>query len=295
MFPPQVRARAAAAALFVLSVGSLVASTAGCADRGKKSQEGATKDAAWLVSLVDRDVAEVERGLPEGAKRIAAQLGKEQDVRQNPATVRTALLKVRQQVPDLGVAKSTFFAFTDDKGIAVRNDLEQDTMAGKDVVGAYPALRKALEGGTFVSTLGRFPGAPNPIGPDKEWVAAVPVKRDDGSTAGLLVTGWTYRRFAFHLQESLKRELQDQILRGGDTGKLPVVYVLLFDKEGAYGPRGVPPVNEKMLGELDLVTKTASGSASGVLEITERAFGWGAARLPRLGEDIGVVVLRSEI
>ena len=123
----------------------------------------------------------------------------------------------------------------------------------------------------------------------------LPVKRDDGSTAGLLVTGWTYRRFAYHLQESLKRELQEQQLRGGDTGKLPVIYVLLFDREAVYGPRGIPVVNEKILMDLDLVGKTAAGNASGVLEITERAFGWAAARLPRLGEDIGVVVLRSEI
>ena len=96
------------------------------------------------------------------------------DAKQNAPQVRTALLKMRQQVPDLGVAKSTFFAFTDDKGIAVRNDLEQDTMAGKDLVGAYPDLKKALAGEAYVTTQGRFPGVPNPQGPDKEWVAGVP-------------------------------------------------------------------------------------------------------------------------
>jgi hypothetical protein len=267
----------------------------GCKDKAKESAGQAKANVALLAALAEKDVAEIERGLPEGAKKMAAQLGKETDLRQNAQSVRSALLKMRQQVPDLGVAKSTFFAFTDDKGIAIRNDLEQDTMAGKDVVAAYPALRKALEGTEYVWTIGRFPGTPNPAGPDKEWVAGVPVKREDGSLAGLLVTGWTYRRFAYHLQESLKRELQDELMRGGDKGKLPVMYVFLFDKETAYGARGTPSINEQALAGLDLVTKTATGPADGTITITERSFGWAAARAPKLGDEVGIIVLRSEI
>jgi hypothetical protein len=267
----------------------------GCKDKAKQSAEAAKPNVASLVALAEKDVDEVERGLPEGAKKMAQMIGKETDLRQNAQQVRSSLLKMRQQVPDLGIAKSTFFAFTDDKGIAIRNDLEQDTMAGKDVVGAYPALKKALEGESFVATTGQFPGAPNPAGPDKEWVAAVPVKRDDGSLSGLLVTGWTYRRFAYHLQESLKRELQDQLMREGDKGKLPIIYVFLFDTETAYGARGTPPINEKALQELDLVARTADGPAEGTLTITDRPFGWAAARVAKLGENVGIVLLRSDI
>lgn len=272
---------------------------AGCKGRGEKSAEGARADIRMLVDLASKDVAEIERGLPEGAKKISAAIGKESDVRSNPAVVRTALLKMRQQVPDLGVAKSTFFALADDKGIAIRNDLEQDTMAGKDLFAGWPGLRAATRGG-YVTTTGRFPGAPNPVGPDKEWVAAVPVKREDGSTLGVLVTGWTYRRFAYHLQESLRRELQDQLMREGDKGKLPILYVALFDREGVYGSAApgalpFPPVNEKTLADLDLVGRTASGPADGHMEITDREFGWAAARTPALAPEVGVVVLRSEI
>lgn len=282
-----------------LAFAALLASTSlgavGCKDKAKVSEEEAKGNVKELVTLATEDVAEVERGLPEGAKRMAATLAKEPDGPKNSAAVRTALLKMRQQVPDLGKAKSTFFAFTDDKGIAIRNDLEQDTMAGKDVVGAYPDLKRALGGESFVATTGQFPGAPNPAGPDKEWVAAVPVKKDDGALNGLLVTGWTYRRFAYHLQESLKRDLQDRLMREGEKGKLPVLYVLLFDKTGVYGPRATPAVNEQVLHDLNLVEKTASGAADGTITITDRSFGWAAARVPKLGPDLGVVVLRSEI
>lgn len=272
----------------------LALAAAGCKDKAEKSAEEARGNVALLVPLVDKDVAEIERGLPEGAKKIAITIGKEQDVKANPAVVRSALLKIRQQVSDLGVAKSTFFALTDDKGVAIRNDLEQDTMAGKSVVERYPDLKKALEGQAFVTTVGEF-GTPNPAGPDREWVAATPVKREDQSLVGLLVTGWTYRRFAYHLQESLKRDLQDQLQKSGDTGKLPVVYVFLFDDKAVYGARGTPPVDETALKDAGVFAKTANGPADGTLTITDRSFGWAAVRTPRLGKDLGVVVLRSEI
>lgn len=282
------------------SLSAVPALATGCKDKGKVSAEEARTNVKFLVDLAEKDVAEIDRGLPEGAKKMAAQLARETDAKQldakqNAPQVRAALLKMRQQVPDLGVAKSTFFAFTDDKGIAVRNDLEQDTMAGKDLVGAYPDLKRALAGEPYVTTQGRFPGVPNPQGPDKEWVAGVPVKRDDGSLVGLLVTGWTYRRFAYHLQEALKRELQDRLMREGDKGKLPVLYVFVYDKDGVYGARGTPPTNETALAELSLVTKTAGGAVDAPLTIADRAFGYGAARVPKLGPDVGIVVLRSEI
>jgi hypothetical protein len=275
----------------------LLSGLSGCRDKGKVSAEEARTNVKLLVDLADKDVGEIERGLPEGAKRMAAQLAKEKDPdpKQSSSQVRSALLKMRQQVPDLGVAKSTFFAFTDDKGIAIRNDLEQDTMAGKDIVGAYPDFKKAIAGEAYVSTQGTFPGVPNPQGADKEWVAAVPVKREDNSLIGLLVTGWTYRRFAYHLQEALKRDLQDRLMREGDKGKMPVLYVFLYDKENVYGARGTPPGNEKALQAVNLVEKTANGPADSPLTIEDRAFGWAASRVPKLGPDVGIVVLRSEI
>jgi hypothetical protein len=281
------------------------ATNSGCGkDRGQKSADDARSDVAKLVELTVKDVAEIERGLPEGARKLtdllAKELGKTEDPKPNAPQVRSALLKMRQQVPDLGIAKSTFFAFADPKGIAIRNDFEQDTMAGKDLVGAWPALKPVTEGAPYAATTGRFPGAPNPAGPDKEWVAAVPVKRTDGSPLGMLVTGWTYRRFAYHLQTTLSRELQDQLMRAGDRGKMPILYVCLFDKEGVYcanapGAIPVPEINEKELGKADLFAKTEAGTAASPLKITDRDFGWAAARTPKLSPEVGVVILRSEI
>jgi hypothetical protein len=298
-------------ALFVWAIAALATAAgssvllSGCKDRGQKSAEDARADVQKLVDLTAKDVAEVERGLPEGAKKLTdllvKEVGKDGDPRQNPPAVRSALLKMRQQVPDLGIAKSTFFAFADDKGIAIRNDFEHDTMAGKDLVKGWPGIKPVVEGAPFAATTGQFPGTPNPAGPDREWVAAVPVKKADGSPQGILVTGWTYRRFAYHLQVTLQREMQDQLMRANDKGKMPILYVSLFDKENVYGAGApgaipVPEVNEKALAQVGLHAKTEGGQvASSPLKITDREFGWAAARLPKLGPDVGVVVLRSEI
>jgi hypothetical protein len=264
-----------------------------CKDQARESAALAVPNAAALAALIDKDVGEVERGMPEGAKRLSAVLSGGADPRQDVAGVRKALLRVRRDVVDLGVAKSTFFALADDHGVAIRNDLEEDVMAGQNLFSIFPSLARAKSG--YVATIGAFPNSTGKNGPDEDWVAAVPVKRDDGSTGAVFVTGWTYRFFARHLQESLKDRLVDEAKASGNEGKLPVFYVAVFDKSGVYPAPLTPQVDERALAGLDLLAKTAGGDAQGTVAITDRAFGWAATRAPRLAPDTGVVVLRSEL
>jgi hypothetical protein len=281
-----------------------LAASVGCGkDRGVKSADEARGNIQALVELTGKDVGEIERGLPEGAKKLAELFAKdppkEGDPKQTAVVVRSALLKMRQQVPDLGIAKSTFFVFSDTKGVGIRNDYETDTMGGHDLVGAWPGLKTLVDGAPVAVATGKFPGPPTPT-VDREWVSGVPVTKPDGSRRGLLVTGWTYRRFAYHLQVTLQREVQDQLMRNGDKGKLPILYVGLFDKDAVYGASSpgaqpVPEVNEKALVALGLYAKTEAGPAAAPIKITDREFGWAAARLPKLAPDVGVVVLRSEL
>ncbi len=278
------------AALLLSGLGAL--GLAGCKDQAKESEARAREHAQELATLVERDVTEVERGLPEGAKRLGPLFAKEEPQKNLPA-VRAAIQKVRRDVPDLLVAKSTFFAYADESGLAIRNDLEQDAMAGLNLFSIFPELQRSKDG--YVATTGAFPGVVSRSGPDKDWIAASPVRREDGRTLGVFVTGWTYRRFALHLAETLKHDMQERLLQNDQRGKMPVLYVGIFDKSGAYGAPQTPSANEKALAEQGLVAKTAAGPASGTLVLTDRPFGWAAARTPKLGPDIGVFVLRSEI
>jgi hypothetical protein len=280
-------AYALAAALF-----GVVVSTAACKDKAQESARMAGGDADDLAALVDKDIGEVERGMPLGAKKLATLLANGNDPKQDVPSVRRALLYMRRDVADLNIAKSTFFALADPNGVAIRNDLEEDVMAGQNLFAVFPALAKAKDG--YVTTTGAFPKAPK-TGPDEDWIAGMPVKREDGSTGAVLVTGWTYRYFARHLQESLKDHLADRAKKNGEEGKLPVFYVAVFDKSGVYSAPLTPPIDDDALRKEDLVGKTASGPFQGVINITDRAFGYAARRTPKLAPDTGVVVLRSEL
>src|SRR6202000_164830 len=108
-----------------------------------------------------------------GAQKLSALWAKGADPRQDLHAVRIALAKMRREVPDLTVAKSTFFAIADEKGIAIRNDLEEAAWAWTALLPLFPELAKA-EAGNYVATTGAFPGPPLPSGPDKDWLAAVP-------------------------------------------------------------------------------------------------------------------------
>ncbi len=264
----------------------------GCKDKDKENSANAGQIIATLAALSEKDVAEVERGLPDGAKMLAALFTKG-DPRQDIPAVRSALKKVRRDNMDLNVAKSTFFALTDDKGVAIRNDLDTDVMAGQNLITIFPELAKATT--AYTTTTGSFPASGPRAENDKDWVAAVPVKRDDGSVGGLFVTGWSYRYFARHLSEALKSQLVEEAKKKGDPGKIPVYYIAVFDKSGVYTAPLVPDVNKKALEEADLVGKTASGKFQGSITITDRTFGLGAARVPKLGAETGIVIIVSEV
>ena len=282
--------------LACIAVAALAVAAPACKDQGKESAKKAAGDVDQLATQVDKDVAEIEAGLPDGAKALGALYAKgAPDPKADPALVKTALLKTVRDVPNLTIAKSTFFALADEKGVGIRNNLDQDAMAGQDLMAVFPDLAKVPASTTMITATGTFPGAAATNGPDKTWVAALPVKGDDGATKAIFVTGWSYRRFAMHLQEVMKRTLQDALTKAGDASKLPVFYVGVFDKSGVYTERTTPKVNEDALVGLSLVDKTASGPAQGTMNLTERDFGWAAKRTPKLGPDTGVVVLRSEL
>jgi hypothetical protein len=274
----------------------LITSGVGCKDAGEQSKNAASQNVTFLADLVEKDIGEIERGLPEGARKAESLLTSDGTLLRDPAGVRKGLQKIQRDVSDLLVAKSTFFALADEKGIAVRNNLEPDVMAGKDLFAVFPTLKTSVESGDkpLVFAVGQFPEAAAAPKPDRTWLAASPV-RASGKVVGHYLTGWSYRSFARHLQESLLSDIKAKLMANGETGKLPIVYVAVFDEAGVYTERQTPDVNEKALVELQLTDKTAQAAASGVLKLTDRTFGWAAVRTPKLAPSAGVAVLRSEI
>jgi hypothetical protein len=279
---------ATALAACAMAVG---AAGVGCRDEGKDSAARAVEHATFLADLAAKDVAELERGMPAGAAKMAdLWAAPSAEAPKDLQTVRQSLKALRRDVPDLMVAKSTFFALADADGMVLRNDLEQDLMAGKKATDPFPALVAATKPTTttLVTTVGAFPGVVN----DRDWLAAVPVKKGD-KAVGVLLSGWTYRAFARHLKVALDLELQTRRTNGKDMPRAPLVYVTVFDATGAYGAPQTPPVIEKAIMDQGLTQKT--GPVQIVLTLDGRTFGLGAVRVPKLAADAGIAVLRSEI
>jgi hypothetical protein len=289
MYPPAMLEQR----LLTLAAVVAVLSASGCKDEGKASEASAVRELPSVSHLVDEDVQELARGLPVGAKQLRSLYEKGGDPAKDLTALRTGLRRIRGEVPDLTKSKATFFALADAHGIAIRNDLEQDVMAGQNVWSLFPALAKVETAG-FVTSTGLFAGARGPEA-DRDWVAAAPVTDDKGAFEGALLAGWTMRRFANHLQESTRHDLIDELAKAKNPGKLPIVYVMVFDRSGVFSAPLTPSVNEKAILDLNLVDKTQAGMTHGVLSITERDFGYAAVRMPSLEADGGIAILWSEI
>ena len=273
---------------------SLALSLTACDDGRKSAEAAAVVELGTLAPVLTEDVAQVRRGLPEGAAKLGPML--DPDTLASPVGVQKAISRTRALVKDLDVAKGTFFSYADKDGIVVRSEADPDVLAQKSILVPFPALQKArTPGGGLAEAWGEMTelrGARN--GPDILWTAAAPVKDDKGAIMGMFVTGWSLRTYARRLENSALVSVKEAAEKAGKKNP-PLVYVFVIKGKTAYGTPVAPDVNAQALEALDLIAKTAGGPYRGTLEITGRGFGVAAMRVPELGDDAALAVLTSEI
>jgi hypothetical protein len=281
---------ARAVAPFFIALAPVIA---GCSDQ-KVNEAIAAEQLGKIVPVAKECVAQVRRGLPEGAAKLGTLI--ETDPGANLVGLQKAIQSARSAVKDLDLAKSTFFSFADTAGVVLRSEADPDLLAQKPVLAAFPALKKALEPNSgIVEVYGEMQemrGVRN--GADHQWVLAHPVKTPDGAVKGMFVTGWSYRLLARYLEDTAKRNLAESIKQQGKKNE-PLLYLFVLKDKKAYGAPVTPDVSAEAIEKLDLVTKAASGPYRCSVEITERKFGVAAERTPDLGENAAVAVLISEI
>lgn len=284
-----------ARSLPLVAVAALLATAAtACEDQGKVSEQKASDEIAKLLPVVKEDVAEVRRGMPSGATKLASLL--DPDPANNLPGLQRAIQAARSSVKDLDVAKSTFFSFTDPSGIVLRSEADPDLLAHHSVIEAFPELKKALDPKAgLVEVFGEMQEMRGVrTGADTTWVVAHPVKDTEGALKGLFVTGWSFRRYAYRLEEQAKRDLLEAAQKNQEK-KVPILYVFTLRGKKAYGTPVTPDVNAEAIERLDPLAKAASGPWRGQVEITGRTFGVAAQRTPELAEDTGIAVMMSEI
>ncbi len=263
---------------------------AGCDNETERSMQRAAQHAEFLVTLTEKDVAEVRQGLPEGAKQLQPLWAGDKKPGDDPQVAQETLIKARNKVQDLRVAKSTFFAVAELDGSVVRSDQQQDLMVGKNIFKAFPSLKEALSKG-YAETLGDMEEARGVKGkPDGQWVAAATVQAE-GKPVGLYVSGWSWASYARRLHEGLKSHIHDE-----EQGKKPLIYIFTIVGEQAFGRSEAPLVNSEAIMKLEPQAKVSGDQVFQTeLTITGRDFGLAVKRAPALGKDVLIGVLRSEI
>jgi hypothetical protein len=278
-------------ALSIAALASLVAIGSGCKKPSAVSAEKAKANVAGLIKATQTDVAEVRSGLPNGAKYLRPIFATGKPPSDDPHAARIALETARNKVQDLRTSKGTFFAVSDVSGVVIRNDQDEDAMAGRPLFPSFPELKAALEG-KYVETRGSMPEAAGVRGrSDGQWVAAAPVQ--DGSVVkGLYVTGWSWAAYAYRLERNLSSNLRSELSQGQ---KLPLVYVYVIVDKDVFGTPISPEVNAQAIAAVSPLTNaSASAPTSFELEIAGRDFGLAVELTPDLGKNVAVAVLRSE-
>jgi hypothetical protein len=288
----RLRARVARAR-WLPFIGVLCALLTACESTNQETVAKALAHAQRLVETAKQDVSEVRQGLPSGADELAKLWSDEANPLGDPEAARRLLTRAQSKVQDLRVAKSTFFALATLDGTVVRNDREQDRMAGKALFPAFPPLARAAQG-EYVEALGALPEAHGVKGkPDAEWVAAKGVSVG-GTVRALYVTGWAWSSYAYRLEFSLRGQVERELR--GSKENVPLLYVFMIVGTDVYGAPESPEVSARSIAEQDpLAHLSPQGSFSTLLEITGRKFALGVQAAPELAPRVAVGVLRSEL
>ena len=280
--PPLPTLRLVTAALVILS---------GCAKSGEVSKQKARAEVELLSKAANVDVEEVRKGLPLGAKQLENFFADEK-AQGDAAAAKEALDAARGRVQDLRTAKSTFFLLADKTGVILRSDLEHDGLATKSLFGSFGELKGAASG-KYVETRGSMPEAAGVRGrTDGQWAAATPVMKGT-EVAGVYATGWSWSAYAYRLENQLRSTVKSEAAAAGT--KEPLVYVYVLVEKDAFGAPISPDVNAKAVKDSGLLGRaTGEAVVDAAQEFEGREFRIALKRVPALGPDVAIAVVRSE-
>lgn len=263
----------------------------GCEDAGKTSARLVVPNMEYVAAAAQRDLGEIRRGMPAGAQALSDLFERALPEKPAAAEARRELLRLRSDNPDISSAKSTFFLIAAKDGTILRNNLEEDDMAEKDLFRVYPETKAGLDK-DYLEVQGSWDVARGVNGrADAQWLAMSRIKVKD-EPVGLFVSGWSWSSYAYRLEMALRSEVLGET-KSGD--KVPLLYVYVIVGKQAYGAPVSPVVNGEEIVKLNPIDKSRGKTMwTGALEITRRPFGVALRHMPEMGEQVVLAVLRSE-
>ncbi len=271
-----------------------------------------------VQAVVREDLERGVAGVRAAAAKIAPGFAVEDPVRRR-REVRAALRILRQPprgIEELMLSPIAFVAAVDADGTVIARDVaeEHDRMAGFDAAAAFPMVRRALAEGWSGYALETMPSSPaaqaalaDVEGEGGEGAAATPAESApaapstqtvlyaapsirDGRIVGAIIAGTPLWRTAQRLGRQLQAENARLVLDG------TVLWVYLYRGEELHH-HGTPNDLDPLIP--DHATRQAGlarspGGFTGQLLLFGRWYAYGVLPLPRIGDDVGAVIIRSE-
>lgn len=237
---------------------------------------------------------DIERGV-RGVERAATKLARGflvEDPERREREIRTVLHLLRQPprgVDELMISPISFVAAVDASGVVIARDAEPDPMEGFDAGEAFELVRRALQEGQSGYALEEFPALLPDQSPSHTVLYVAPA-RHDGRIVGAVMAGTPLWRTAQRLGRQLQADHADEVANG------LILWVYLYRGDQLHH-HGTPA-------DLDTVVPDAAARAAGFarspggftgdLAQFGRWYAYGVIPLPRIGEDVGAIVFRSD-
>jgi hypothetical protein len=274
----------------------LALSGAGCGDQGKNAQRKILDEhVSRATEILREDLSRHRAGVREAAARLAPGF-----VVEDPATrerqLRYALRYVQEPprgVPEFIASPMSFLAAVGMDGVVVCRDGREadDLMRGQNYGERYAVVRRALEEGRAGHELVEFPPSEEGGEPGVGMIFAHPSVKD-GQRVGAVVAGIPLWREA----QRVGRQLQ--VDHADEDGLILWAYMYRGDRVFHFGtPEGVDA--EMKEGAVNGEARAAGleqspGGYTGAVEIIGRWFSYGVLPTPSWGEDVGIVLWRSD-
>jgi hypothetical protein len=242
------------------------------------------------ISWIREDLARASVGVRTAGEQYASVFVLE-DAETRERRLRQALHGARRPpraIPEFVPSPITFLVGVGTDGTVIARDAEPDSLRGQDFGERYPVVAAALATGARGRGLAEFVAEEGDARSVSVLFAAP--ARHEGRTVGVVAAAMPLWSIAQRVTRQLRGNHAADIERG------VAIWAYVYEGEHIHH-RGTPPDLDLLVP--DHATRTAAlaekpNGYTGMITLFGRNYGYGVVPMPQLGEDIGLVIFRSE-